>query len=251
MYKSPPRPRATAGGRAVAFAQRRDPLYGRSLATAAWSPTWCSGRRHGLVCRAMARRPRARAGGARGPVLCAAQASSLPAGWRQVRAGWLAGARQWAWSSSAPRSGGSVAPARVGIPEGLHDRPPLEQAVALAPSSTSYCSPTGSWSDVAAFDTGLDRLTAALNPTTTTDPASLCEALVNQALHRWPQRRHGHPLRLPHLIADPQLAGTRQQSKVLQAGFAQSSGSPLGKPDSGMTMAGARPELATIAVRDG
>ena len=58
----------------------------------------------------------------------------------------------------------------------------LEQVIAFAPSSILVLFTDGLVERRGeTFDTGLDQLTAALKSTTTTDPASLCEALVNQA----------------------------------------------------------------------
>jgi GAF domain-containing protein len=66
---------------------------------------------------------------------------------------------------------------------GLDTGPRPEQVVTFAPSSVLILFTDGLVERRGdTFDNGLDRLTAALKSTTTTDPVSLCEALVNQAL---------------------------------------------------------------------
>jgi GAF domain-containing protein len=66
---------------------------------------------------------------------------------------------------------------------GLETGPHPEQVVTFAPNSVLVLFTDGLVERRGeTFDTGLDRLTAALKSTTTTDPVSLCEALVNQAL---------------------------------------------------------------------
>jgi hypothetical protein len=66
---------------------------------------------------------------------------------------------------------------------GLETGPRPEQVITFAPGSTLVLFTDGLVERRGeTFDTGLDRLTAALKSTTATDPASLCEVLVNQAL---------------------------------------------------------------------
>ena len=66
---------------------------------------------------------------------------------------------------------------------GLDTRARPEQVVTFAPSSVLVLFTDGLVERRGeTFDTGLDRLTTVLTSMTTSDPVSLCEAFVNQAL---------------------------------------------------------------------